>query len=267
MSEGLTGEKAVLVQASLAVVLTVAAIGVRGLPPSDPPRPVETPDDPVQILEPMQLLRGAGVQRLAEIDPFVSDEQHSAWVDSRAVLGRLEGCPDLSDWIALPEGQRLERTLPQLRKGSREEALGALALVFRIAGATDWLPGNFGGPEDAEILGALLQAWIEDWGEEAAVDPQLYQPSLAAVLLYGRVMQSAFKAGVFGDSERSLERARAFLGRALWEPSGARTRLGELFEAHHPGAVPPDLEGEGFLKGISEEAKLLFPELDGECGD
>lgn len=249
-----------------AVALLVLAVAVRGCEHGAPARPAPRPAESRELPAPLQLLDAAGAARMAELDEAVSPTQRAAWSDSRAALDRLERCPKLLKWIALPEGQRLERLLPALEAGSREEALGALALVFRVAGRTRWEPGMFGGAAGAERLGGLLQDWLEAWAARGVEDPLLYEPTLAAVLLYGRVMQAAFESGLFGDSERSLERARGCLARLCHTPSGLRTRLAIALEDRYPGALDPTLEGEDFLEGLADEAALLFPDHDGECG-
>jgi hypothetical protein len=173
----------------------------------------------------------------------------------------------LDHWLDGEDGQRFERLYAGLLTGDRKEALGALALAFQLAAKTDWTPGVRGGAPRAERMGDLLQRWLAAWGERAARDPELSQPALAAVLLYARALQAAFDDGWFGDSDRSLERARAFLGPLVASPSGMRTALGTALEAAHPGALPRQLDGKAFLEELSEECALRFPEIDGECGD
>jgi len=255
------------VQAVLAVALLVLAVAVRGCEHGAPARPQPAPGDLDELPEPLQLLGAAGAGRMAELDAVVASAQRAAWVDTRAALDRLEGCPKLLKWIARPEGQRLERLLTALETGSRQEALGALALIFRVAGRTEWEPGMFGGAAGAERLGGLLQDWLEVWAAKGVDDPLLYEPTLAAVLLYGRVMNAAFESGLFGDSERSLERARACLARLCTTPGGLRTPLAIALEDRYPGALDLALEDEGILEGLADEAALLFPDHDGECGE
>ena len=261
----MSGARQIQLQAVLAVLLMIAAVVVRGLEAA-PPTPVT--DGPVvgfDLREPLQLLRPSSAVRLAELDDWIGEDHRGTWVDARTGFDRIEGCPSLKVWIRSEEGQRFERLLDQLREGERAEVLGALALVFRLAAETRWEPGVGGGPQSAEFLGSMLQDWLADEAAAGITDPVLYEPTLAAVVLYGRVMEAAYEDGLFGDSGRSLERARAFLRRLTRAQGGFRSEVSTALEERYPSALPRELEGSGFLSGLAAEARLLFPEIDGTC--
>jgi hypothetical protein len=250
--------------------LCLAAVLVRGVeatPPAPPAPPVVEPGEGPHIASPGQLLRAAGLARLGEVEAFLDGELLEGWRAATAALGAIEGCPELGAWLATPAGLELERLVAELTRGSSEEALGALALVFQLAARTEWQPGVLGGPEHAEELGGLLGAWLDARGLDAMDDGLLYEPALGAVLLYARAMRAAHEDGWFGNSGRSLERARALVARLSEGPGETRSALAVAVEAAYPRALPRSLESDGFLDALAEESALAFPELDGECGD
>lgn len=253
---------------ALVVALLAAGLFVRGLEPLAAEEPGEraTPEEEKRLVpEPMQLLRANSRRRLAELDPFVDPDVAKEWTAARNALFTFDDCPELAPWLESGEGQHFERLLTGLQRGSREEALGALALIFQVARSCDWSPGYFGGAAGSERLGGLLRGWLGDWAEEGVQDPLLYEPTLAAVLLYGKVMHTSYRGNWISDNDSSLDRARTFLARLLGDAGEHRTRLALALEARFPGTLAEDPEDEEFLDGFEREAELAFPDLTGEC--
>jgi len=248
----------------LVLLLLLAAMWVRTIEPTVVAAP-EAERDELPILEPMQLLRVGGEERLAELDSLIELDRRVAFADSRLDLLDLDGCPPLGDWLRGPRGLAFEQCVGELSRGSRTEALAALALVFQLARTTEWHPGVFGGAQAPERLGGLLSEWIDRWGESAMEDALLYEPTLAAVLLYGHVMNVAFKSGMFGTSDVSRERAQSNLTRYAGGQGERRSALGLALNTRYPGALSSAIT-DGDLAGFTRETELAFPTLNGECG-
>ncbi len=248
----------------VAVLLLAGAVGVRGIPPTRPPAPVDGPVDP-SVAEPMQLLLRGGERRLEDLAGFVAPERLVAWSASARVPFELTGCPRTADWLQTEPGQRVERLVESLRRGSPEEALAALALVVQIARSTSWDPGFFGGPEHAERVGGLLEEWLRVWAQPAAADPTLYEPALAAALLYGRAMRVAYESKTVGRHAATYERAKAFLQTATGAGASRRTAFGEALATRYPRAFELLSSNGDFLLGCEEEARVLWPRLRGSC--
>jgi len=143
----------------LVLLLLGGAVGVRAIEPTAPSAP-EVIEDELEVLEPMQLLRSGGEERMAELDALVPLERRVAFVDNRLDLLDLADCPPLDDWLRARRGLALEQTVASLVRGDRAEALAALALVMQLARTTEWSPGMFGGSQGAETLGGLLGTWL-----------------------------------------------------------------------------------------------------------
>ncbi len=242
-----------------------AALAVRGIEAVPPPQPEDVVPERAQIQAPMQFLAGGAAERVAELDPWVSADWRAIWQASRNVVFHIEDCPELLGWMEGSEGLRVERLLEGLRKGSREDALAALTLILQLARATDWAPGLRGRPQQAEKLAGLLAPWLRRWGDASATDPVLHEPALAAALVYGRVMRVAWKGPVVGSNQASYERATAFLTELCGLGSRERTPFGAALQARYARAFAL-LEGqEDRLRGLSEEAVVLLPDLQGGC--
>ncbi len=252
--------------AAAGCALLAAAIGVRSIPPARATLPKDVVEKKPRFAEPMQLLgRGASL-RARELDTWVSEPLRASFKLARQSAFTIQGCPPLLDWIQGAEGQRVERSIAELRGGSREDALASLALVFQLARSCEWAPGIVSrGTEHAERLGTLLQDWLRVWGERAARDPLLADPSLAAVLLYGRAMRTAWKAPILGNNKAPLERAKAFLDELTGSSSSRRTEFGEALRARYARAAEKLLSTSDPLLGFEEEAAAQFPELFGSC--
>jgi hypothetical protein len=253
--------------AAVAVVFAVlaAAVAVRAIRGQAPVAPEDRTREPDAIRAPMQLLgRGASL-RIAELDPRTDASRRDEWKWARRTVFELAGCPPLSQWLDGPDGQRLERALGELRRGSREEALGALALVIELGRRTEWDPGLLARSQHAQRLAALLQDWLRAWGERGADDPTLSEPTAAAVAAFAHVMQVAVDAPAIGSDEVAYERARAFLASLLLDAQGQPTALSRALRARHPGAVEEFESRSDVLAGFEAAAAQLFPELDGEC--
>jgi hypothetical protein len=251
---------------ALALALALAAVAVRGVRPAPVALPEDVVDETPRFPEPMQLLLPGARQRASELDAWVRPELRARFRAARTTLYALAGCPPLLEWLASPDGQHLERLLAELRAGSREEALAALALVVELARATEWDPGLISrDPAPAERLGALLQDWLRVWGERAAADPTLSEPALAAALLYARAMRTAWNAPAFGRHEPAADRARAFLGALTGSAGGRRSAFGEAFQARHGRATASlSVEGDALL-AWEREAAVVFPGVEGDC--
>jgi len=260
------GERAVvrtLVAAILA--LLAGALAVRGIPSRVPPAPEDRPEVDLPIRQPMQFLGPGARLRIQELTPLIGEARATDWKKAHRLPFEVRDCPKLLEWIAGPDGQRLEALAGDLRRGTRDEALAGLTLVFQVARATRWDPGFLGHGEHAERLGGLLQEWLRAWGERSASDPLLHEPAQAALLLYGRAMRAAYKAPLLRRAPAPYERARGFLDRLLGGRGGPATAFGESFAARRPRAWTTFLERDDFLLGFEEEARLAMPDLDGEC--
>ena len=252
--------------ASVTGVLLVAAVAVRGIAGERPPEPEDVVRSPDALVEPLQFLAAGAALRMRELTPRIDPARAGEWAAMWRRPYELADCPPAADWLGGPDGQRLERLLAELRRGSRDEALAALALTVQVARATDWDPGLLGRTQHAERVGGLLQDWLRVWGARAADDAELLEPTLAALLLYGRVMRTAYEAPALGRADAPYERARTFLDELTGARAPRRTPLGERLAARHPRAWTTLVEKSDFLAGAAEEARALFPEVDGECG-
>jgi hypothetical protein len=243
----------------------VAAGVVRGWPakPVSVPEDVE-PERP-RIQAPMQFLsRGAG-ERVGELDRWVSDDALAIWKASRGIAFALPGCPRLKAWLESTEGLRIERLLDQLRRGTREDALAALTLIFQLARTCEWDPGLRARTQDAERLASLLQTWLRVWGDRAAADPVLHEPALAASLVYGRVMRIAWTAPMVGYDAAAYARATSFLDELCGLGQRQRTPFGQALQARYGRAFGLLERPEDRLAGLSDEAAIQFPDVDGDC--
>lgn len=261
------GNKGLVALGALAVVMLALAIVVRGIPAQPVRLPEDDPDVRPQIAEPAQFLqRGAGL-RIAELDRFVREPVRPSFRAAREVLFHIEGCPPLLEWIDQAEGQRVVRLLGELRAGSREDALAALALIFRLARATEWKPGLMADTSSAERLGSLLQDWLRAWAERGARDPLLAEPSIAATSLYAQAMRAAWNAPVVGHDVAPYERARAFLLELTGLSTQQRTAFGETLRAREVRAFEQLSAAKDALVGLAQVAQSRFPDIDGECGE
>jgi hypothetical protein len=256
-------------QALLALggLLCVAAVAVRAIPAPRVPDPRDVVEAGPRIAEPLQLLGRGAAARAPELDAWVAAERRSRFKAAREVVFRLEGCPDTGAWLDTAEGQRCERLVGELRTGTREEALAALALLFRLARCTDWKPGLLDhAPEaDAERLAGLFADWLRAWGERGARDPLLSDPARAAALAYGLLMRTAQEAPVIGTNAAATERGQRVLEELVGLDAGRRTALGEVLQARHPAAVRRLAGDADRLRGFADEARTLFPDLTGDC--
>ena len=250
---------------ALSLVLFAAAIAVRAVRPARALMPEDVVESRPGIAEPMQLLSRGARLRATELDAWIAPERKAAFQAARQSVFGLQGCPPLLDWIDGLEGQRFERLLVDLRTGTREEAFSALVLTFQLSRGARWAPGILGRTQHAERLGGLLQDWLRVWGERSAKDPLLAEPALAAALVHGRVMRTAWRAPVVGYNRAPYDRAVAFLTELTGIPGDRRTNLGEALQARHPRAASKLMSPTDALAGLEEEAAVLFPDLTGEC--
>jgi hypothetical protein len=249
-------------------LLCAAAIGVRAIPPPRALDPRDVVEEGPRIQEPMQLLGPGAAARAPELDPWVAEARRKRFAELRQVLFRLASCPDAVEWLDSAQGQRLERLLGELRAGTREEALAALALLMRLARATDWEPGllESAAEADAERIAALYADWLRVWGEPGARDPLLAEPVRAAVLVYALLVETARESPVIGTNAASGERGVALIESLARFDSLSRTALGEALQANHPAAVRRFVDSGERLAGFAAEARTLYPDLKGDCG-
>jgi hypothetical protein len=212
----------------------------------------------------MQLLGRGAHLRLVELSPRIAPERATAWAAGHRIPFDVDGCPPLVDWLATADGQAFEQLVGDLRRGTRDEALAALSLVFAAARTTAWAPG-VRGSKNAERLAALLQDWLRKWGEPAARDELLSEPALGAALAYARIMRQAYEAPPLVRDGAVASRARTFLETLTGAGEPRLTAFGEALEARFPDAFDEFRRRADLLEGLSREAFVLFPELDGEC--
>jgi hypothetical protein len=250
-----------------ACALFAAAIAVRAIPPAQSVAPQDVVEEAPHIAEPMQFLGSGAKLRAAELDAWISADRRSRFKALRELAFHLDGCPDTRAWLDSVEGQRLERMLGELRSGKREEAFAALALTFQLARATEWKPGILTKTSSANVerLASLFQDWLRTWGEKSAKDSLLAEPATAAVLVYGRLMRVAQRAPMLGTSDAPYKRAQTFLGDLLGEGRSRRTALGERMQARSSAAIARLSSADDALRGLDEEALVMFPDLNGAC--
>lgn len=262
-ARGRTGFRGIV---SAGCLLLAGAVLVRTIPPARATLPKDVVEEKPHITEPMQLLSHGARLRAGELDRWVSAPLRASFKSTRQILFDLQGCPPLLEWIDGPEGQQTERLLASLRAGSREDTLAALVLVFQIARACEWSPGVVTRrSEHAERLGGLLQDWLRLWGEKAAKDPLLADPALAATLLYGRAMRTAWRAPLLSKNRAPYDRSIAFLADLTGIGAGRRTDFGEALRARYVRAAEKLLSTSDALLGLEEEAAAAFPDLEGNC--
>lgn len=249
-----------------AVLVFVGAFAVRGLAGEPPIAPADRERAPDELKAPMQLLGASASLRAAELAPRVRVELLAEWNVVQRSVARLAGCPPAAEWLSSAAGQRFERLFAELRRGSRDEALAALHLVFELARRSKWDPGLMARTQHADRLAGLLQEWLRAWGERAADDTLLAEPAVAATVAYGALMRRVSQPLPLGGNDDALERARIFLGGLLHDASGQQTRLGSALRARHPRALERFAAKRGVLDGFADAFKQAWPELDGECG-
>jgi hypothetical protein len=249
----------------LTVVALLAAFAVRGVKGKGPLAPADREREAAALREPMQFLGRSAAQRVAELDDRVDPTRRAEWKVVRRTVFELRDCPDTAAWIDSTDGQRFERALDDLRRGSRDEALAALALIVELARRSDWEPGLLARTADAERLATLLQEWLRTWGERAADDATLAEPGVAALMLYGRAMRRASKPLPLVTIDAAYERGRAFLASLLSDAQGQPTALSRAARARHPTAIDGLASKGDALAGFDAAAEQLFAGLDGEC--
>lgn len=246
------------------VALLIVALGVRAIPGQRPLAPQDRPKQERELREPMQLLGRSASLRVAELDALVSESQREAWTTTRRRVFELQGCPRLAEWLDGPEGQAFERTLADLRRGTREDALAALALTTELARRTEWTQGLLRKNPAAERLSRLFADWLRAWSGRAPTDSMLSEPSIAAAALYARATTVAGKR-ILSRDETLDEAATAFLAQQLRDPQGQATALARAIRTAHPAALTAFDERDRVLAGLDAVAERLFPGLDGEC--
>ena len=249
---------------TLTALLLTGAVYVRGLRGALP----ELPEDRVRaqdaLAEPLQFLGRGAHLRLEELTPRIGPAHAAAWAAGHRIPFDVAGCPLLVDWLATADGQAFEQLVADLRRGSRDEALAALTLVFAAARTTEWAPG-VRGSKNAERLAGLLQDWLRKWGEPAAKDELLSEPALGAALAYSRIMRLAYEAPVITRDGAVAARAKTFLETLTGAREPRLSAFGEALEGRYPDAFDAFRRRADLLEGLAREAYILFPELDGAC--
>jgi len=259
------GRAFVPVTAALVGALLAAAVAVRGIHGERPIAPADRPQQPDELREPMQFLGRGARMRVAELGPRISAENATIWKAAYRAPFDLDGCPRTAEWLVTPQGQRFERLLGDLRRGTREEAFAALVLVFELARRSEWKAGLLGRTGDAERLASFVQDWLRAWSERAMDDALLAEPAMAAALMYGRWMKLVARPRPIGEDEEAAQRALAFLGTLLIDDSGGSTKLARSLRARHPAAMSAFDDRRDVLEAFSGVAGQLCPDLTGEC--
>ncbi len=251
----------------LTLVLFGVAIGVRALRGAAALAPADRPRSADLLREPMQFLGRGAALRMDELTPRISAENSQAWRAANKLAFEIAECPTTVEWLATPEGQRFERLLGDLRRGTSDEGLAALALIVELARTTEWNAGLLARTQSAERLAALTADWLRSWSERGATDTTLAEPTLAATLLYGLAMHEAADPLPIVRNAAAYERAQAFLQSLFVDAQDQPTALSRAMRQRHPLAVDGLASKSDGLRALAEEAKHLFSDLDGECGE
>ena len=251
---------------ALTGALLAGAVYVRGIRGAVPELPEDRERPPDALAEPLQFLGRGAHLRLDELTARIGAERAQAWAAGHRIPFEIAECPKLTDWLTSGEGQLVEQLEADLRRGSREEALGALTLLFGVARRTQWAPG-MRGSTNAERLGALLQEWLRKWAEPSAGDQLLAEPALACALVYASVMREAYEAPPITRDAAIAARARTFLETLTGADQPRLSAFGEALSTRYPDAFDVFRRRSDLLEGFAREAYVLFPELDGECGE
>lgn len=248
----------------LTLALLAAALFVRSIAGGPPLDPSDRDRDRDALREPMQLLGRGAATRVAELDERVSPELRAEWTRLRQVVFALARCPRTGDWLDTVDGLAFERLFSELRRGSRDDALGAQALLVEVARRTAWSPGLLARTTDAERLVALQGEWMRTWGSRAAGDAELAEPVLAGLLLQARLERATYLRAIGRDRER-YERAVETFRRLLEDAQGQPTELARALDARHPGLATALAERKDGLEPLDTVAGRFFPGLNGEC--
>ena len=246
------------------VLVMVAAVMMRGVQGRARKAP-NLREQPPELVAPLQLLSEAADMRLGELAPLLDIKYRDDWIDAYRIPFLVQGCPDLDDWIPTTEGQQVERLIGELRRAGPEEAFASLVLVFQVARATEWEPGLLGRTQNAERMGQYVQDWLTAWAERGAEDPLLFEPTIAATLLYARIMRTAYDAPAIGHNAGPYNHAKQFLERLTGARQPLLTAYGEALSTQLPVAFQEFLERDDFLRGFEREAKVRYAKIDGEC--
>lgn len=250
-----------------ATLVFVGAFAVRGIAGRAPLEAVDRPRAPDELAAPMQLLGASAFLRAGELTPRVRETLREEWLDVQKFTARLSGCPRTADWLTTPAGLRFERLADELRRGSREEALACLYLVFELTHRTDWSSGLMERTQDAEKLAGLLREWLRAWAERATDDTLLAEPAVAATITYARAMRTVASPMLFGAGDAAtVARAKQFLSDLLYDVHGQPKRMYGLLKARHPSALDDFETKRDALGGLSEACGIVFPELENGCG-
>lgn len=217
------------------------------------------------IPEPMQLLARGAEHRIDQRWQWIAEDHRTAWDKVWATPFQIQGCPQLAEWITTPRGQQLEQLIGVLERGTAEEGMTALALIFQLARATSWESGPLRGGGDASRLADLLESWLTTWASASARDSLLAEPSMAALMLYARAMREARNAPLIGSDDAADARGRTFLERITGVAATARTSFGNALFERHPRAAAMLVSEKDCLRGLAEECSERYPDLDGSC--
>jgi len=247
--------------------LLVAAIVLRGIRAEPPPRPEDGPEAATVFAEPLQLLARGGALRVAELKVALAEPAREPFDRAARIVFAIADCPLAVEWLDGAAGQDVERVIGELRRAEAPEALASLTLIVQLVRHTHWAPGFRGRIQHAERLAGLLQEWLRVWSGRAADSALLREPSLAALLVYGRLMRVAYDEPTFGRNQAPYQRARSFVDELTGAKLSRRNPFGDALAISYPRAFDQLVSSEDFLRGAAEEARLLYPELDGECDE
>lgn len=242
--------------------MLVATLFLRGIRAEPPPRPEDEPTTETVFAEPMQVLAVGGGLRIRELAELLQGQPRQSWTRAARAVFAIDSCPNVIEWLQSADGQDTERVIGELRRGDSAEALASLALIVQMTRRVKWS----GRIPYAERLAGLLQEWLRLWAQPSTTDALLHEPALAAFLVYGRLMRTAYDMPTFGYSHAPYERARAFVDELTGAHTSRRTAFGESLHDAYPRAFEQIVDSKDFLRGCNEEAKLLYPELKGKCG-
>jgi hypothetical protein len=247
-------------------VLLLVGVGVRGIRAEPPPRPEDQAGAADVLAEPLQLLARGGALRVAELKAALPEPAREPFDRAARQVFAIADCPLAVEWLDGAAGQDLERVIAELRRGEAPEALASLTLIVQLVRHTRWAPGFRGRIQHAERLAGLLQEWLRVWSGRAAESALLREPALAALLVYGRLMRVAYDEPTFGRNQAPYQRARSFVDELTGAELSRRTPFGDALASSYPRAFDLIVSSDDFLRGSAEEAKLLYPEIDGKCG-
>jgi hypothetical protein len=246
--------------------LFVAALWLRSLPAPRWSAPELAGEGAREFQQPLQMIGPSARSRAAELAALMPPQRADAYL---AAWGRLPlDCPRASSWLDGEAGQLFARDVAQFTTGTDPEALGALGLLVALARRLEWEPDGIGASRglDSERLAAQFESWIGLRAELGADRPLLAEASVAAVLVWARLMRESEQAPFAFADKAVAARAEARLEAWFAPRAERRTRLAASLAARQPLAHAALLQRSGALQALDAASRRLVPDLDGECG-